>query len=157
MRLRAKLAALLKARRRETFTAGTMINEKQEEAAPVRRPTPMEFGSLPLDPRYGWGIVLEPAEKMIYLLNEFIEQLALEAYYNGEDFQFPREELEARFLTFFDQMVETGRLQRLADAPPKHGRLVVGPKRWINAQQIRISRLVEWWRQQDGPDIEAKV
>jgi len=79
MRLQAKLAALLKARRRETFTAGATINEKQEETAPVRRPTPMEFGSLPLDPRYGWGIVLEPAEKMIYLLNDFIEQLALES------------------------------------------------------------------------------
>ncbi len=157
MRLRTKLAALLKARHREPFAAGETINGEQEEAPPVRRPTPMEFGSLPLDPRYGWGIVLEPAEKMIYLLNEFIEQLALEAYYNGDDFQFPREELQARFLTFFDHMVETGELQRLADAPPKHGRLVVGPKRWINAQQIRINRLVEWWRQQDGPDIEAKV
>jgi hypothetical protein len=94
---------------------------------------------------------------MIQLLNDFIEQLALEAYHNGEGFEFSREELEPRFLAFFDRLVEEGELQRLEDAPRTHGRSVLGPRRWIRAQQIRIKRLVDWWRLQDGPDIEAKL
>lgn len=154
MKLLQKIGVLLRSGR----PPSTRPQEpKQDEPLPPSRPTPMEFGSLPLDPRYGWGIVLEPADKMVLLLNDFIEQLALEAYHNGEDFEFTREELEPRFLTFFDRLVEQGKLQRLADAPHKHGRSIVGPKRWIGAQQIRIKRLVDWWRLQGAPDIEAKL
>jgi hypothetical protein len=39
---------------------------------PTPPPNPMEFGSMPLDPVYAWGIVLEPVETMIEHTTAFI-------------------------------------------------------------------------------------
>ena len=104
---------------------------------------------MPLDPIYAWGIVLEPVETMIECTSDFVVQLAKETYRRGEPFS--DEELEARFLAFFDRLVEKGTLRRLPDAPPEMGRRILGPRRWLDAQRIRIERLVEYWREQDAP------
>jgi len=115
-------------------------------------PSPMEFGSMPLDPIYAWGIVLEPVETLIERTTGFIEQLARETYERGEEFD--DEELERRFLAFFDQLVKEGTLTRLPDADPAMGRRILGPRRWLRAQRIRMNRLVEHWRERGGPDSE---
>lgn len=115
------------------------------------RPNPMEFGSMPLDPIYAWGIVLEPVETLIRRTSDFIEQLARETYERGEEFS--DEELEERFLAFFDRLVEEDTLTRLPDAPPEMGCRILGPHRWLRAQRIRINRLVEYWREHGGPDV----
>jgi hypothetical protein len=107
----------------------------------------MEFGSMPLDPIYAWSIVLEPVEALIEHTSNFIEQLAQETYERGEEFD--DEELERRFLAFFDRLAEEGALTRLPDAPPEMGRRILGPRRWLRAQRIRINRLVDYWREQD--------
>jgi hypothetical protein len=108
-------------------------------------PSPTEFGSMPLDPIYAWGLVLEPVETLIEHTAAFIEQLARETYERGQEFDDV--ELERRFLSFFDQLVEEGTLTRLPDAPPETGRRILGPRRWLRAQRIRINRLVEHWRE----------
>jgi hypothetical protein len=109
-------------------------------------PNPMEFGSMPLDPVYAWGIVLEPVETMVERTSAFIEQLARETVERGEEFD--DEELERRFLGFFDRMVAEGTLTRLPDAPPEMGRRILGPRRWLRAQRIRINRLAAHWQTQ---------
>jgi hypothetical protein len=116
------------------------------EENPTSTPNPMEFGSMPLDPVYAWGIVLEPVETMIEHTSAFIEQLAREAFERGEAFEFDDEELERRFLDFFDRLVEEGTLTRLPDAPPEMGRRILGPRRWLRAQRIRINRIVAHWQ-----------
>ncbi len=116
------------------------------EENPAPPPNPMEFGSMPLDPIYAWGIVLEPVETMIERTSAFIEQLARESFERGEEFD--DEELERRFLDFFDRLVEEGTLTRLPDAPPEMGRRVLGPRRWLRAQRIRINRIVAHWQVQ---------
>lgn len=113
------------------------------------RPT-AEFGSMPLDPIYAWGIVLEPVETLIRQTAGFIEQLARETYARGAEFD--DEELERRFLDFFDRLVQEGTLRRLPDADPAMGRQILGPRRWLRAQRIRINRLVSYWREHGGPD-----
>lgn len=123
-------------------------------------PSPTDFGSMPsaglystapLDPIYAWGIVLEPVETLIERTSDFIEQLAREAYERGE--VFDEEELEERFLAFFKRLVEEGTLDRLPDAPPEQGRRILGRRRWLRAQRIRIKRMVEYWRERDDPDV----
>jgi len=116
-------------------------------------PNPMEFGSMPLDPIYAWGIVLEPVETLIERTSGFIEQLAREAYEHGAGFEYDDEELEQRFLAFFDRLVEEGTLTRKPDAPPALGRRILGPRRWLRAQRIRINRLGEHWREHGGPNL----
>jgi hypothetical protein len=111
----------------------------------------MEFGSMPLDPVYAWSIVLEPVETLIECTSGFIEHLARETYKRGEEFD--DEELEQRFLAFFDQLVQEGTLTRLPDADPAMGRRILGPRRWLRAQRIRINHLVAYWREHGGPDI----
>nr|HID15055.1 hypothetical protein [Anaerolineae bacterium] len=118
----------------------------------IHHPTPMEFGSMPLDPIYAWGIVLEPVETLIERTSDFIGQLAWETYERGEEFDLDDEELEQRFLAFFDRLVQEGTLTRLPDAPPEMGRRILGPRRWLRAQRIRINRLVAYWREHGGPD-----
>jgi len=113
-------------------------------------PSPMEFGSMPLDPVYAWSIVLEPVETLIERTSGFIEQLAQETYEHSVEFD--DEELERRFLAFFDRLVQEGTLTRLPDAPPELGRQILGPRRWLRAQRIRINRLVAYWREHGGPD-----
>jgi len=122
------------------------MNEK------THHPNPMEFGSMPLDPVYAWSIVLEPVETLIECTADFIEQLAREVYERGEEFS--DRELEHRFLAFFDRMVEEGTLTRLPNAPPEMGRRILGPRRWLRAQRIRINRLVEHWQEHGSPATE---
>jgi len=118
-------------------------------------PSPMEFGSMPLDPIYAWGIVLEPVETLIERTAGYIEQLARETYELGEEYS--DEELEQRFLAFFDRLVEEGTLTRQPDAPPEMGRRILGPRRWLRAQRIRINRLVEYWREHGENGGDAQV
>lgn len=115
----------------------------------------MEFGSMPLDPVYAWGIVLEPVETLIEQTAAFIEQLARETYDRGEEMD--DKELENRFLGFFDQLVKDGTLNRLPDAPPEMGRRILGPRRWLRAQRIRINRLVAHWRDHGGPGTREEA
>ena len=110
----------------------------------------MEFGSMPLDPIYAWSMVLEPVEALIEQTACFIEHLARETYERGEEFE--AQELERRFLDFFDRLVQEGTLTRLPDAPPEMGRAILGPRRWLRAQRIRINRLVDHWREHGGPE-----
>ena len=116
-------------------------------------PSPMEFGSMPLDPVYAWGIVLEPVETLIERTSGFIEQLARETYERGEEFDLDDKELEQRFLAFFDRLVQEGTLIRLPDADPTMGRRILGPRRWLRAQRIRINRLLAHWREHGGPEV----
>ncbi len=111
----------------------------------------MEFGSMPLDPIYAWGIVLEPVETLLEHTSGFIEQLARESFERGAEFEMDDEELERRFLVFFDRLVEQGTLTRLPDADPAMGRRILGPRRWLRAQRIRINRLVKHWREHEKP------
>jgi hypothetical protein len=130
---------------------GTLMEEDTAKERPLH-PHPMEFGSMPLDPMYAWGIVLEPVETLIERTSAFIEQLAREALERGEPLDDDDEELEQRFLAFFDQLVEEGTLTRLPDADPAMGRRILGPRRWLRAQRIRINRLAAHWRAHGGSD-----
>ncbi len=130
-----------------------MTSDDARSTNKERPPSPMEFGSMPLDPIYAWSIVLEPVETLIERTSRFIEQLAQETYERGESFDL--DELEERFLAFFDHLVEQGVLTRLPDAPPEMGRRILGPRRWLRAQRIRINRLVEHWREHGAPDPPA--
>ena len=114
---------------------------------PIGAPHPSltESGSMPLDPVYAWGIVLEPVETLIERTGEFIEQLAKETCARGEEFSL--EELEERFLFFFDRLVGQDILTRLPDAPPAMGVRILGPRRWLRGQRIRINRLAAHWRE----------
>ena len=111
---------------------------------------------MPLDPVYAWSIVLEPVETLLERTAGFIEQLAREAYERGEEsgdvYEYGNEELEQRFLAFFDQLVQEGTLIRLPDADPAMGRRILGPRRWLRAQRIRINRLVDHWREHGDPE-----
>lgn len=118
-------------------------------------PSLIEFGSMPLDPIYAWGIVLEPVETLIERTRWFIEHLARQVYEYGEEFDDA--ELERRFLAFFDQLVQEGVLRRLPDAPPEMGRHILGPRRWLRAQRIRINRLVEHWRRQEKGEADDRT
>lgn len=107
---------------------------------------------MPLDPIYAWGIVLEPVETLIVQTQHFIEQLARESYRTGKEWgDDDTKELEQRFLAFFDQLVAEGTLTRLPDAPPEWGRRILGPRRWLRAQRIRIQRMVDHWRTHGYP------
>ncbi len=117
-----------------------------EQETALRPPSPMEFGSMPLDPVYGWGLVYEPVETLIDETAAYIEQLAGEVHARGEEYS--DEELEQRFLAFWERLVAEGTLRRLPDRPPEFGRSILGPKRWLRAQRIRIRRLVAHWTEQ---------
>ena len=79
----------------------------------LRPPSAMEFGSMPLDPVYGWSLVFEPIETLVEETASFIELLAREVYEQG--IEFSDEELEQRFFSFWDGLVQEGRLERLPD------------------------------------------
>lgn len=148
MKLIDKITSLVRARsqpRRPTRT-------KPEEPLVQRRPTAGTDDPRSLDPVEAWGLLLEPADKRTALTSDFVEQLALEAFYNGPGFQFTEGELELRFLAFFDRLVESGELERREAPTGKRD-----PSAWLASQQTHINRLTSWWRQQGGPDIAAKV
>jgi hypothetical protein len=109
----------------------------------------MEFGSMPLDPIYAWSLVLEPVDVLVEQTASFIERLARESY--EQNHEFSDDELEKRFLSFFDKLVEEGTLVRCPDAEPAMGRQILGPRRWLRAQKIRMNRLIAFWRDQEKP------
>jgi len=113
----------------------------------LRPPSPMEFGSMPLDPVYGWGLVFEPVETLVNETSVYIEELARQAY--EQDRESDDQELGELFLAFWDRLVEEGKLRRLPDRPPEFGQAILGPRRWLRAQRIRIQRLVAYWREQE--------
>ncbi len=110
-------------------------------------PPTTEFGSMPLDPIYAWSIVLEPVETLVEHTAGFIEQLARESYESGQEFD--DEELERRFLAYFERLVEDGTLTRLPDAEPTMGGSILGPRRWLRAQRIRMDRILDYWRERE--------
>jgi hypothetical protein len=116
----------------------------------IERPVAAEFGSMPIDPVYAWGIVLEPVEILISETAAYILELSREAYERREMPDI--EELEERFLAFFDRLVQEGVLARLPDADPAMGRRILGPRRWLRAIQARIRRTVALWQEKGGPD-----
>ena len=116
-----------------------------------RRPTPMEFGSLPMDPMYAWGIRLEPMDKLIVELSNYVEQLAKETHDSGRE--FGEAELERLFLQWLEARVADGTFRRLPDERGPGRRPVLGPRPWVRAQRTRIRRLVAWWKERGGPDI----
>jgi len=118
-----------------------------EETSQPRPPSPMEFGSMPLDPVYGWGLVFEPVETLIDETAAYIERLARESHERGEEFDDA--ELEQRFFAFWDGLVAEGKLQKLPDRPPEFGASILGSRRWLRAQRIRIRRLVDYWSAQE--------
>jgi len=109
----------------------------------------MEFGSLPLDPVYAWSLVLEPVETLIECTQHLIDRLARETLERGREFE--EAELEQRFLTYYDRLVQEGVLTRLPDADPAMGARVLGPRRWLRAQRLRIRRLAAYYREHDQP------
>ena len=113
-----------------------------------RPPSPMEFGSMPLDPFYAWGISYEPLEVLIEETAACIEALGLEAY--REDKVFTEEELIVRFQALFAQLVEQGRVQP-APAPPEEQRRwkILTPKQWARAQNARVNHIAAWWKAQN--------
>jgi hypothetical protein len=154
MKLGQKIAALIRSRRPRAAIAGDADPTKRREETPSQRPTPIEETSLPLDPAEVWGIRWEPREKLIAHLADFVEQLALESYLNGPGFEFPDQEIESRTLAFLDRLVARGELKRVSEKEIERS---AGVHAWVQAQQTRIKRLVEWWRYEGGPDIDARV
>ncbi|MGD2143237.1 MAG: hypothetical protein PVF54_02030 [Anaerolineae bacterium] len=141
---------------------GDRGRQNDRPSAPGRRAAQPGTGAAlqahstaPLDPIYAWGIVLEPVETMIEETSTFIEELAEETFERREPFS--DDELEARFLAFFELLVEDGTLNRLPDAPPEMGRRILGPRRWLHAQRIRIDRLVQRrCEHEEGADRSAR-
>ena len=118
----------------------------QEEFSP-RPPSPMEFGSMPLDPFYAWGISYEPVEILIEHTATYIEELALEAY--REEKEFTAKELITRFQAFFKRLVEQGVVEEIPSSPEERNRWeILRPKKWAEAQNARIKRIVAWWKLQ---------
>jgi len=116
----------------------------------TRRPTPMEFGSMPLDPLYAWGIRYEPVEALIEGLSDLIEWLAEEQIESG--IELGDDALEKQILGWLDARVADGTLTRVSDDPdPVFGR-VLGPKRWLRSQRIRMNRLIAWLREHGGAE-----
>jgi len=116
----------------------------------TRRPTPMEFGSMPLDPLYAWGIRYEPVEALIRGLSDLIERLAEAQIETGVE--LGDDDLEKHILSWLDGRVADGTLTRVSDVPdPVFGR-VLGPKRWLRSQRIRMNRLVAWLRERGGAE-----
>ena len=74
-----------------------------------------------------------------------------EEAYNTDNPTKDLDALEQRFMGWFDQQVESGELRRVED--DKDARAVLGPKRWLGAQRVRMNRLKEWWAQEGGVDI----
>lgn len=110
---------------------------------------------MPLDPVYAWGLVFEPVETLLDETAAYIEQLAGEVVERGQEFD--DEELERRFFAFWDRLVAEGKLQRLPDALPEFGRAILGPRRWLRAQRIRIRRLVESWEMSEVRSAKSDV
>jgi len=122
-----------------------------DEDSKTEYPSAMELGSMPLDPIYAWSIVLEPVDVLIERTSDFIEELARESYERSEELS--DKELERRFLEFFEKLVADGTLQRLPDAKPAMGRQILGSRRWLQAQRIRMHRLIAYWHEQDTPPV----
>lgn len=122
------------------------MNAKTTDMAP-RPPSPMEFGSMPIDPFYAWGISYEPIEVLIEHTAAYIEELALEAY--REDKVFTEDVLIERFQALFARLIAQGRVQE-APAPPEERKRwkILTPKQWARAQNVRIRRIVAWWKAQ---------
>jgi hypothetical protein len=114
----------------------------------VRPPSPMEFGSMPLDPLYAWGIRYEPIEVLIKRTAAYIEELAQEAYQG--DKVYTEKEIIKRFQAFFQDLVDENILikHELSSEERKRWK-IVRPKQWAQAQNARIKRIVEWWKTQD--------
>jgi transposase len=84
--------------------------------------------------RIGYGIVLEPADRVPAAIQKFEEQLATEQDKRG--FAYTLQELDQRFQSFFTSLVESGSFTRGIDAAPS-----VDKETWLQAQQVAIGRL----------------
>ncbi len=110
-----------------------------------RPPSPMEFGSMPLDPLYAWGVSYEPVETLIERTAAYIETLASESYQQNKE--FTEEELIERFQNFFKQLVADGIVEEIPTTPEEKKQwAILRPKQWAHAQNVRIRRIVSWWK-----------
>ncbi len=115
---------------------------------PLRPPSPMEFGSMPIDPFYVWGISYEPVEVLIERTSAYIEALADEAY--QQDKEFTPEELVERFQAFFRQLVAEGVVTETPAPPEERKRWkILTPRQWAHAQNARIKRIVAWRKESE--------
>jgi hypothetical protein len=86
------------------------------------------------NPIYGYGIVLEPADRVPIEIQEFEAQLADEQ--NKRGFGFTLQGLDERFQSFFTSLVESGSFTRGKEAQP-----IIDKETWFQAQQVAIGRL----------------
>lgn len=145
MKLADKIRALLRSK-------VSPSHARSHPTAPRQRPGPAARAALPIDAAAGWGFVLKPADVATRVLDDLVDQLALEAYLNGTDFRFSHQELKSRVLAAIDRAVTRSEVVREEAAGDESG-----CDSWISAQQERIDRLVAWWHAQGGPDVEARV
>jgi len=125
------------------------MTDKTTDTAP-RPPSPMEFGSMPLDPFYAWGVTYEPIEVLIERTAQYIETLAQEAYAEGKT--FTEEELVERFQSYFQELVANGVVTEQPTPTEERRRWrILSPKQWARAQNARIKRIVAWWQAQAAP------
>jgi len=101
---------------------------------PPRGWTARDVRTLLTNPMYGYGIVLEPADRVPAAVQQFEQQLADEQ--NARGFGFTLQELDERFQAFFASLVARGTFTRSADVPP-----IVDKETWLQAQQVAIGRL----------------
>jgi hypothetical protein len=96
--------------------------------------TPSKVRDLLTNPTHGYGIVLEPADRVPAAIQKFEEELATEQDKRG--FAYTLQELDQRFQSFFTSLVESGSFTRGIDAAPS-----VDKETWLQTQQVAIGRL----------------
>jgi hypothetical protein len=102
------------------------VRPQQWTAAQVR--------DLLTNPVYGYGIVLQPVDRVPDEIQKFEAQLADDQ--NKRGFGFTLQELDERFQSFFTSLVEGGSFTRGKDAQP-----IIDKETWLQAQQVAIGRL----------------
>ncbi len=108
-------------------------SSRAHRASP-REWTARDVRTLLTNPMYGYGIVLEPADRVPAAVQQFEQQLADEQ--NARGVGFTLQELDERFQSFFALLVRNGSFTRGQDAPP-----IVDKETWLQAQQVAIGRL----------------
>jgi hypothetical protein len=96
--------------------------------------TAAQVRDLLTNPVYGYGIVLQPVDRVPAEIQKFEAQLADDQ--NKRGFGFTLQELDERFQAFFTSLIESGSFTRGNDAQP-----IIDKETWLQAQQVAIGRL----------------
>lgn len=113
------------------------IPKRSQRPRARRAPAPWttsDVRNLLTNPVHGYGIVLEPVDRVPAAVQQFEQQLATEEASRGFGFTLP--ELDERFQQFFAAIVETGSFTRKPDIAAS-----VPKETWLQAQQVAIGRL----------------